>query len=222
VPKHFLTSYRPLCRHSAGRRAAEARWLAPFIDGSCRREPDFEARFPSITAICRSANFAPRLYEGDRVAYYAVKAKYAAHGTRHRCLVALLEVIKRCESHDGAAAWYSSRGLSLPSNLLVPGNPPKPLEETNHEPPGNLKRLMPRMAAGKVVELWDAQYRTRALKWGVVLVCRPIWLDVWTPPVLSESTLQQIFGKVPATRTPPSIEASEFERLREFATHQAG
>jgi hypothetical protein len=218
MPKHYLSSYRPLCRHAAGRRAANARGLAPFVDGSCRREPDFEASYPSISAICRSGNFAPRLHKGDRVAYYAVKARYAAHAIRHRRLVALVEVLERFESHDDAAVWYTSRGLPLPSNLLVPGNAPKPLEDTNHEPPGNLKQLMSRMAPGKVVELWDAQYRRRALKWGVVLVCRPIWLELWIPPVLSEPTLQQIFGRVPGTRTPPAIQAVEFERLRVFAT----
>jgi hypothetical protein len=175
---------------------------------------------PSISALCRSGNFAPPLHTGDRVAYYAVKARYAAHVISHRRLVALLEVLERFESHDAAAAWYGSRGLPLPSNLLVPGNLPKPLEETNHQPPGNLKRLMPRMTPGKVVELWDAQYQKRALKWGVVLVCRSIWLELWAPPVLAEPTLQQIFVRIPVTRTPPVIQAAEFERLRVFATNE--
>jgi hypothetical protein len=41
----------------------------PFIDASCRREPDLESRYPSITALCREGHFAPHLHEGDVVAY---------------------------------------------------------------------------------------------------------------------------------------------------------
>ena len=46
------------------------------------------------------------------------------------------------------------------------------------EPPGNLEHLMARIAPERVVEVWDAQYHKRVLKYGVVLVCRPIWLEL--------------------------------------------
>jgi hypothetical protein len=72
----FLVTYHPLVKFSGGRKAMYQHGLPPFIDGSCRREPDFESRFPSITATCRGGNFAPRLQIGDRIAYLKIKGKY--------------------------------------------------------------------------------------------------------------------------------------------------
>lgn len=71
--KAFLVAYRPLIHRRAGRVAAEQFHLPPFLDGSCRREPDLESAFPSISALCRGRNFAPRLRVGDLAAYLAAK-----------------------------------------------------------------------------------------------------------------------------------------------------
>ena len=49
VAKAYLVSYRPLSYNAYGRAAVYKYDLPPFIDGSCRREPDFESPFPSIT-----------------------------------------------------------------------------------------------------------------------------------------------------------------------------
>ena len=51
---HYLCSYKPLRYTSAGRNAIAKTDLPPFIDGSCRREPDFQAQAPSISAIWTS------------------------------------------------------------------------------------------------------------------------------------------------------------------------
>jgi len=66
---HYLCTYHPLTENLAGRAAICNHGLPPFIDGSCRREPDFQARVPSISALCRGRNFAPRLWPGDCIAY---------------------------------------------------------------------------------------------------------------------------------------------------------
>ena len=71
----FLATFRPLIHSPGGRDAARRYGLPPFIDGSCRREPDLESPFPSITATCRAGKFAPRLVVGDRVAYLTVKGQ---------------------------------------------------------------------------------------------------------------------------------------------------
>jgi len=65
-----------MCRSKPGRRAIEAFALPPFIDSSCRREPDLESRSPSISALCRRTKFAPRLYPTDRVVYITTKGRY--------------------------------------------------------------------------------------------------------------------------------------------------
>src|SRR5262245_28127631 len=100
----FLATFRPLIQTSDGRYAAKSNGLAPFIDGSCRREPDFESPFPSITATCRSGKFAPRLQVADRVAYLTVKGKYFNDRQPGWRLVAVLRVIERFETHTAAAA----------------------------------------------------------------------------------------------------------------------
>ena len=86
----FLATYRPLIQSASGRAAVRKHALSPFIDGSCRREPDFESAFPSITAMCRAGNFAPRLQIGDRIAYLTVKGKYLGHHEPGWRLVAVL------------------------------------------------------------------------------------------------------------------------------------
>src|SRR5438552_3680384 len=104
--------------------------LVPVIAASCRREPDLLATGPSISAICRGRAFAPRLREGDSVAYMTVKDSYPPTAFAHWRLIALLRVVHRFESHNDAAAWYRDRGLPLPSNCMVNGNPCFPYEMT--------------------------------------------------------------------------------------------
>ncbi len=89
---HYLNTHTPLVHNGFGRKACEDHGHPPFVDASCRREPDFESPFPSISALCRAQMFAPRLHEGDRVIYMTKKGS-AEQGVRH--LVAALEVIKR-------------------------------------------------------------------------------------------------------------------------------
>jgi hypothetical protein len=120
----FYNSFRPLLNTSAGRAAVHRFELAPYIDGSCRREPDFESEFPSISGLCRKDKFAPRLHVGDTTIYVTTKGGWG------RRLVAVLRVRERFESHDEAAAWYRELGLPLPSNCWVDGNPPIPYEQT--------------------------------------------------------------------------------------------
>src|ERR1043166_8620255 len=98
----FLSSYRPLCRTPHGMRAAARFGTPSFVDGSCRREPDFESRYPSITALCRAGKFAPRLKPGDRIAYITKRGNYGT-AVGHWRVVAMLEVAYRFESHAIAA-----------------------------------------------------------------------------------------------------------------------
>jgi hypothetical protein len=86
----YLNTFHPLAGRPAGRRAIAQHGLPPFIDGSCRREPDFESAFPSISAVCRGRMFAPRLKKGDRVIYLTVRGKYLADTARGWRVVAVL------------------------------------------------------------------------------------------------------------------------------------
>jgi hypothetical protein len=214
----FLATFHPLIHTAAGRRAVQRYGLPPFIDGSCRREPDFEPPFPSITATCRAGGFAPRLRPGDTVAYLTAKGTYERDTHAGWRLVAVLHVVERFESHDLAAGWYRSQGVGLPSNCIVEGNPPKPLELTNGNPPAEIKRRFSIVSEPeRAVRLWDAGYRQRVMKWPVFLVCKASFLDLHTPPQVTESDLAGVFGRVPGMLNPPAISSFQLSGLLDAA-----
>jgi len=210
----FVATYRPLVLNRLGRRAIQGHGLLPYIDGSCRREPDFESTYPSITATCRAGNFAPRLQVGDLVAYLTVKGQYEVGQDRHWRLAAILRVVERFSSHADAARWYQEQGLPLPSNCLVSGNPPKSFELTNGMPPASVRR---RVAAQvdpvRAVRLWNATYRGRVRRWPVFLATTPEFLELRDPPPVTAADLVAAFGGIPATLTPPAVDCGSLTRL---------
>jgi len=200
----YLNTYRPLICRRAGRIAARKYGLAPFIDSSCRREPDFQSKFPSISALCRFDKFAPRLREDDIVVYLTVKKKYLDVSEAHWRLTAILQVLKRFASHKDAAAWYREQGLCLPSNCMVAGNPPIPLDQTS--------------ATHESVEEWDRGYRFRAIKCPVFLACNAVHLELYNPPIVTKKIMLEVFGRFPATQNPPSIAGHQCNQLRNLVS----
>lgn len=144
---------------------ASARFhLPPYVDGSCRREPDLEIEFPAISALCRAGHFAPRLLVGDEVVYITTKDHYG-ESYRHWRLVARLRVLKRFKSHPEASAWYLAKLGELPRNCMVPGNPPLPLTKTAR----GVSACAPACGgASASLEDWDAGYQYRAVRFPVV------------------------------------------------------
>ena len=151
---YFLCSFRPLAASPLGLQAVQTLNLPPFIDASCRREPDLQSRWPSISALCRKQYFAPRLRPGDHVVYITVKRTYPGADEAHRRLVAILNIKASFKTHRDAAVWYRDQGIALPSNCMVFGNRPQPLDQTDQYCP-DLGR-------------WDADYRVRAATWGIL------------------------------------------------------
>jgi len=157
---------------------------------------------PTISALCHGRNFAPRLHPGDDVIYMTKKERFADHSQPHRRLVAVLKVLHRFETHRQAANWFQSGGLALPNNCMVPDNPCVPLDRTDlHEP--SLRE-------------WDIGYLARSRKCGVFLVCDPVALDLYTPPIITDGDLVRVFGRIPGTRNPPSISEAQFDQLSEI------
>jgi hypothetical protein len=219
----FVTTYHPLVKTRAGQQAVRRHGLLAFVDGSCRREPDFESRFPSITAICRGGNFAPRLRDGDRIAYLTIKGKYLGARESGWHLVAVLRVIHRFDSHNDAAAWYRQENQLLPNNCFVDGNPPNPYEFTDGDLPKKVKsRIKGNNDFNLAVRLWDWTYHKRVAKWPVFLVTEPEFLELNHPPQLREVQMREIFaGKIPGTRNPPEITCEQLERLLQLAARCA-
>src|SRR5256885_16284632 len=73
----YLAKYNPLCRTVNESKPAHPSNVPPFVDGSCRREPDLESACPSISALCRCGLFAPNLQRGDIVVYSSFKGMHA-------------------------------------------------------------------------------------------------------------------------------------------------
>jgi len=117
-----------------GIEAIENHKLKPFIDASCRREPDLENEYPSITALCRKDKLATQLKEKDIVIYlskpgrYKSSEKYLKSGRYN--LVSILEVVKVCKNHEEAKEWYTERNIALPNNCMVKENPPNLFHQT--------------------------------------------------------------------------------------------
>jgi hypothetical protein len=214
----FLASYRPLIQTRQGREAQARHNLLPFVDGSCRREPDFECRFPSITATCRAEKLVSRLQVGDRVVYWTAKGKYLGFSQSARHLVAILRVIKKFQSHEEARTWYVGKRQPLPGNCLVEGNPPKHLDLTNGSPPIEVRRRVRAVDDPQnAVRFWDATYRQRVRKCSIFVVTIVEFLELRTPRQLSDANIRDIFGRIPGTLNPPKITWDQLQRLREFA-----
>ena len=204
----YLNEFRPLAATPAGRMAIEKLGLPPFIDASCRREPDLKSEYPSITALCREGYFAPHLREGDVVAYMTKDFAYPAGTERSRRLVAVLRVHKSWHSaggqagtaaHEEAAEWYRQQGLSVPSNCMIKDSEPRPLEETDRDNPD--------------LRDWEAHYWKVARKHGVFHACESIFCNIEDPPRLTNQHLIEWFGTIPNTWEMPSLPRGSFEKM---------
>ncbi len=207
--KVFLNSYQPLVLYRAGRQAINKYSLPPFIDYSCRKEPDFMSKYPSITALCRVDKFVPRLREGDIAVYITSKNRYrhvaGSPDEKHWRLVAIIKVLKRFETHEAAAAWYLEQGEKLPSNCMVEGNPPFPLEMTAPITEFKTDR-----------DKWDDEYQARVGQCSVFLACTTQWMNLYDPPVMTERIMCDILGRIRGTQTPPEITFEELIRLKRY------
>lgn len=201
--KIYLNSYRPLVCYLEGQQAIVRYNLPPFIDYSCRKEPDFMSMYPSISALCRAGKFAPRLFTGDLVVYITCKGSFLDLKQRHWRLTAILEVLERFESHSEAAIWYSNQGVTLPSNCMVSYNPPLSLEKT-----------APITEFGTDLRRWDLAYQKRARQYGVFLACTSQFMDLHHPPIITDEIMYQAFNRIPSTQNPPSILLEEFNKLK--------
>jgi hypothetical protein len=214
----YLAKYRPLNSTPEGQRAVARFNLSPYVDGSCRREPDFECKFPSITALCREDLFAPHLKEGDEVVYITTKYFYG-WAFRHWRIVARLKVLKRFDSHLAAAAWYRSKIGKVPSNCMVPGNPPLPLNQTSR---GASNRAPGCGSAAATLKKWNEHYQKRADTIQVFLACQTVWKQLKSPAILTDSTAFRILGSWERVRSrlPIKISTSELKALENIPRNQ--
>jgi hypothetical protein len=204
----FLVTYTPLVWTRHGRDASDRLGLAPFIDGSIRREPDLEHEFPSISCLCRKAKFAPRLRRNNIVGYITRKARYDDAIRSHHRLTAVLKVIHICESHLEAAEWYRANGLRLPSNCMVEGNPPQPLNASHR------KHKFGHRSDDSVLFLWNHEYEQRAMNHSTFVICQAMFRDLsWDSPDFDETQIHEAFGRTVGTQNPGQVDSQQFMKL---------
>ena len=191
---YWLNTYHPLAGRPDGPWASQAPSIPPFADASCRREPDIGAARPAITGLCRP-QWVQQLREGDVVAYFTVKGRYFDE-REHRRLTAVLRVIHEARSHLAADRWYELHGFSLPRNIMVPRNPPLPLEMTEGGYHKGNEFIAPsdQVDAAQVLEDWNRVYEERRCRRGAVRICIPLLVDIRQGFRLSDEELRHIFG----------------------------
>ena len=210
--KIALTSYRPILSKAQGKRAIHDYNFPPFVDGSCRREPDFEIAFPSVTALCRKGKIAPRLFPDDIIVYLTTKGNWLDIGSKPWRLSAVLKVTERFESHREAVTWYNHKLKALPSNLVVPENPPLTYEKT-FGLTQNERKASSSQTPESWIRYWNGGYCIRAKEYGIVLATRPIFLELHDPPIITENTMIEIFGKVPGLQNYKKISENQLIQL---------
>jgi hypothetical protein len=206
----YMASYRPLVATDSGADAAARYSLPPYVEGSCRREPDLEHDFPGISSLCRGPSFPRRLRVGDTVVYVTIKASYPGLTVPHWRLAAVLKVIERCDNHEAAAAWYRERELPLPSNCLVEDNEPVPMHLTT-----GLFKLEGKTQRPLGVDEWDEQFQERVREEPLYFICEPLYQEVSRPPAITEPEGVRVFGEkgMPGTRSPSPLTEEQLSAL---------
>ena len=143
----------------------------------------------------------PRLRPGNIVGYVTCKGRWGGLPDRHHRLTAVLEVAAVLPSHEEAAGWYRTHDLPLPSNCMVPKNPPKPLGQSHAKHSGGGS-----CGTARLARLWDEEYQRRATLYPVFVICHQLFLDLsWDAPVVEDEDLHRAFGQIPGTQNPGAV-----------------
>ncbi len=207
-----LNSFRPLCSTKLGLEAIKKYNFPPFIDASCRREPDFQNSYPSISSLCRQGKFAPHLRINDIIVYMTVGDLYLPYKLGHH-LVAILQVEDVFKTHHEGAIAYHKEGLEMPSNCMVPDNYPLDFDKTagNFKNNSQLNTFLShsekqKLIIGKArIKLWNEDYLRNSKTWQCFVKTKPLYLNINDPRQILRSEFIDIFGKLPNTRTPNKI-----------------
>jgi hypothetical protein len=100
--------------------------------------------------------------------------------------------------------------LPLPTNCLVPGNGPQPLEHSHRQFDASECA-----SDAQTHSEWEAAYQARAAEHQQFVVCKPLFVNVsWSAPVITDDQLVDLFDKIPSTQNPGRL---PLELLKPFA-----
>lgn len=197
----YLNSFNPLIINKFGKIAIEKYNFPLFIDGSCRREPDFENELPCITGLCRPG-FAEKLREKDIVVYVTNKKSIGS-----RKVVAVLEVIKVFENHRYAADWYIKEKKSIPNNIMVDETKPLDLDKTHR-----LHGIRDIKNEIELLSHWNQIYKCRSRNKQRVAQCKILYREINCPKELEETK----FEKKLTAQNPPILIEKDWKTIKEL------
>ncbi|HRX97087.1 MAG TPA: hypothetical protein P5514_09100, partial [Bacteroidales bacterium] len=185
--------------------------LPLFVDGSCRREPDFQNPFPAITQLCRPGKLVPRLNIGDLVIYITRSGFYGLSYS-HWKFIGILEVIEIANDHLAAVPFYQTKQIPISQNIFCHQTSPNPLNLTHGKCGFQHKDFTPQ----QIVSLWNKGYIGRAKDHPQIVITK-VWndsLNINNPPIITHVMMQNIFGRIPGTQNPPAISQNEWINFR--------
>jgi len=199
-PRTYLNSFYPLCCNKLGLIAIKDYGFAKYIDGSCRREPDFENEFPCITGLCRPG-FAEKLNFKDTIVYVTNEK-----GIGSRKIIAVLEVVGIFENHKQAADWYIKENRCIPNNIISNETIPFDLDKTHRIHGFN------NINENEIISKWDIIYKLRSKNKSRVAQCKIIYKELNFPTVLDKSK----FERKLIAQNPPILKNNEWEIIKEL------
>tara|TARA_R110002072_G_scaffold75624_1_gene177865 strand:+ start:8560 stop:9213 length:654 start_codon:yes stop_codon:yes gene_type:complete len=206
----YLNTFIPLAVNKFGRKNANAHNLPPFIDGSCRREPDFQNPFPAISQLCRPKKLVPRLSIGDYVIYITKQGRYGKPSV-HWNFIAILEVVDFAQDHKQAEAYYLNNKLPISQNIICNQTSPFSLNKTHGWCGFNPDNLTPE----KIIVQWNEVYVERA-KANEKTAITKVWqnhLYLHNPPMITHQKMKEVFGRIPGTQNPPKLKIDEWMKF---------
>lgn len=207
----FLNSFTPLAVNKIGRASATKYNLPLYIDGSCRREPDFENLKPAITQLCRPTKLVTRLSYNDLIIYIT---KLGSYGTNqaHWKLISILEVIDIVPDHNSAFSFYTKNKIPVSQNIICNSTSPFPLDYTHGINENNKNNTNDNV----VIRKWNAAYIYRAKQYPEVAITQ-VWnniLHLDNPPIINHQMMKSIFGRIPGTQNPPELNDIEWQNFK--------
>ncbi|MES0488442.1 MAG: hypothetical protein ABUK01_00515 [Leptospirales bacterium] len=215
----FLNSYHPLCKTKKGRQAAKCCDYPLFVDGSIRREPDFENLNPAITNLCRPNKLIKRLEKGSLVVYMTtIFNSYKQN--KHWRLVAVLEVETIVDSHKDAEKWYLDHHKEdVSQNIICDSTEALSIESTSQIPNKHY------LKNGKIDQnKWDKLYQNRARNYPKVAICN-IWnniMELSEPKTITRDDMIEIFDKQPGTQNPRKFKSDEWQKFQKIVIKGKG
>jgi len=207
----YLNTYLPICYNRFGRNSISENKLPNFIDGSCRREPDFENPFPAITQLCRPGKLVTRLKRGDLIIYLTKKGNYG-NDYPHWRFIAILEVIDIYPNHQSATLYYLNNNLEISQNIFCNQTNPFNLNMTH----GICGFKHQNLSSTQIIHIWNEFYKKRSIDFSECTITK-VWqehLYLGDSALITHETMMEIFNRIPGTQNPPKLKDIEWDNFR--------